>query len=183
MYKGARACFLRDIPFSAIYFTAYNHLKTAFANEDGINTPGSLLAAATLAGAPSACFTTPADVIKTRLQVVARTGQTTYNGIADAARKIWHEEGGRAFWKGAGARVLRSSPQFGVTLLTYEMLQRFLYIDFGGRELAGAGLEHHHHEPAIPANPDHIGGLGFATATFTGIERKLGLCFPKYKLS
>lgn len=66
-------------------------------------------------------------------QVVARAGQSTYTGIMDAARKIWREEGGRAFWKGAGARVFRSSPQFGVTLLTYEMLQRLLYIDFGGR--------------------------------------------------
>ena len=31
------------------------------------------------------------------------------------------------------ARVFRSSPQFGVTLLTYEILQRYFYIDFGGR--------------------------------------------------
>ena len=27
MYKGASACLLRDIPFSAIYFPAYAHLK------------------------------------------------------------------------------------------------------------------------------------------------------------
>ena len=27
LYKGARACLLRDIPFSAIYFPAYNHMK------------------------------------------------------------------------------------------------------------------------------------------------------------
>jgi len=27
LYKGASACLLRDIPFSAIYFTAYSHLK------------------------------------------------------------------------------------------------------------------------------------------------------------
>jgi hypothetical protein len=33
---------------------------------------------------------------------------------------------------GAGARVLRSSPQFGVTLMAYEILQRLFYIDFGG---------------------------------------------------
>lgn len=30
------------------------------------------------------------------------------------------------------ARVFRSSPQFGVTLLTYEILQRLFFIDFGG---------------------------------------------------
>lgn len=27
LYKGAAACLLRDIPFSAIYFPAYSHLK------------------------------------------------------------------------------------------------------------------------------------------------------------
>lgn len=27
LYKGASACLLRDVPFSAIYFTAYNHMK------------------------------------------------------------------------------------------------------------------------------------------------------------
>lgn len=34
-------------------------------------------------------------------QVVAREGQTTYNGLLDCARKIYKEEGARAFWKGA----------------------------------------------------------------------------------
>ena len=32
-------------------------------------------------------------------------------------------------FKGAGARVFRSSPQFGVTLVAYELLQRFLVPD------------------------------------------------------
>lgn len=50
------------------------------------------------------------------------------------------------------------------------------------RELAGAGLEHRH-ESTSPIPPDHIGGLRFATDTFTGIETKLGLCFPKFKIA
>ena len=65
-------------------------------------------------------------------QVVAREGQTSYNGLMDATRKIYAEEGFRAFWKGAIARMCRSSPQFGVTLVTYELLQRVFYVDFGG---------------------------------------------------
>lgn len=51
---------------------------------------------------------TPADVIKTRLQVAARAGQTTYNGVIDCFRKILKEEGFRAFWKGAGGRYTRT---------------------------------------------------------------------------
>jgi len=125
LYKGASACLSRDVPFSAIYFTAYAHVKTDLFNEK----PGQrlalweLLAAGAIAGMPAAFLTTPADVIKTRLQVASRKGEQTYSGILDACRKITREEGPKAFFKGGIARVLRSSPQFGVTLMTYEFLK------------------------------------------------------------
>ncbi|XP_014643712.1 PREDICTED: calcium-binding mitochondrial carrier protein Aralar2 [Ceratotherium simum simum] len=183
IYKGAKACFLRDIPFSAIYFPCYAHVKASFANEDGQISPGSLLLAGAIAGMPAASLVTPADVIKTRLQVAARAGQTTYSGVIDCFRKILREEGPKALWKGAGARVFRSSPQFGVTLLTYELLQRWFYIDFGGVKPVGS-------EPVpksritLPApNPDHVGGYKLAVATFAGIENKFGLYLPLFKPS
>lgn len=94
--------------------------------------------AAMIAGVPAAYLVTPADVIKTRLQVQARAGQSTYNGVIDAIGKITKEEGFLAFWKGGPARVFRSAPQFGFTLLTYEILQRAFYVDFGGRRPAGS---------------------------------------------
>ncbi|XP_066961578.1 calcium-binding mitochondrial carrier protein Aralar1 isoform X2 [Macrobrachium rosenbergii] len=181
LYKGARACFLRDIPFSAIYFPVYAHSKRFLADENGYNSPATLLLAGAIGGVPAASLTTPADVIKTRLQVAARAGQTTYSGVFDAARKIWREEGGKAFWKGAPARVFRSSPQFGVTLLTYEILQRLFYVDFGGIRPTGS-------EAQLPAtasdlrstNPDHAGGYKVAVPIFKGIESKFGLFLPRY---
>lgn len=91
-----------------------------------------------IAGVPAAYLVTPADVIKTRLQVQARAGQSTYTGVIDAVKKISSEEGFLAFWKGGPARVFRSAPQFGFTLLTYEILQRAFYVDFGGRRPAGS---------------------------------------------
>ena len=69
LLQGARACLLRDIPFSAIYFPAYAHLKPQFADDTGYNSPLSLLTAGAIAGMPAASLVTPADVIKTRLQV------------------------------------------------------------------------------------------------------------------
>ena len=138
LFKGASACLLRDIPFSMIYFTAYSHLKKDVFNE-GINgkklAPLELLLAGAIAGMPAAYFVTPADVIKTRLQVDARAGQQNYTGIYDAFTKIWREEGPTAFFKGGPARVLRSSPQFGVTLLAYEILQRTFRVDFAEKQL------------------------------------------------
>lgn len=124
LYKGASACFLRDIPFSAIYFPTYAALKRRFADDAGKTSPGSLLLAGTIAGAISASSATPADVIKTRLQVEARAGQATYNGILDCFWKILTTEGPAALMKGGALRALRSGPQFGVTLLSYEVLQQ-----------------------------------------------------------
>ncbi|XP_038964527.1 electrogenic aspartate/glutamate antiporter SLC25A13, mitochondrial isoform X1 [Rattus norvegicus] len=183
IYKGAKACFLRDIPFSAIYFPCYAHVKASFANEDGQVSPGSLLLAGAIAGMPAASLVTPADVIKTRLQVAARAGQTTYSGVTDCFRKILREEGPKALWKGAGARVFRSSPQFGVTLLTYELLQRWFYVDFGGVKPVGSELVPKSRITLPAPNPDHVGGYKLAVATFAGIENKFGLYLPLFKPS
>ncbi|XP_065665065.1 electrogenic aspartate/glutamate antiporter SLC25A13, mitochondrial isoform X2 [Hydra vulgaris] len=177
LYKGARACFLRDIPFSAIYFPCYAHFKKSSADHNGYNNPLSLLLSAAAAGVPAAYLCTPADVIKTRLQVKARRGQQTYRGVIDCARKIYVEEGGTAFFKGGPARVLRSSPQFGVTLMVYEMLQRFLYIDFGG---GYTKTEVTPENPEVSLHPEHIGGLRLAVSTFSGIETRFGLMLPKF---
>ncbi|KAK4122435.1 mitochondrial carrier [Parathielavia appendiculata] len=128
LYKGASACLLRDVPFSAIYFPTYSHLKKDLFGESPTNKLGvlQLLTAGAIAGMPSAYLTTPCDVIKTRLQVEARKGDTTYTGLRHAAKTIWKEEGFRAFFKGGPARIFRSSPQFGFTLAAYELLQNLL---------------------------------------------------------
>ena len=118
--QGASACLLRDIPFSAIYFPTYAHMKEFTADKNGHNGPTSLFVSAFIAGVPSAGLLTPADVIKTRLQVStgwsshhtllppapppqvkARQGQQTYNGLFHCAKTIYQQEGGKAFWKGA----------------------------------------------------------------------------------
>ncbi|KAH8406944.1 hypothetical protein KR222_000894 [Zaprionus bogoriensis] len=184
LYKGAKACLLRDVNFSAIYFPTYAHTKAALADKDGYNSPLSLLAAGAIAGIPAASLVTPADVIKTRLQVAARTGQTTYTGVWDATKKIMAEEGPRAFWKGTAARVCRSSPQFGVTLFTYEVLQRLFYVDFGGSQPKGS----HASKLTLPLDrssspvpsPDHIGGYNAAVPLLAGIESKFGLYLPRF---
>ncbi|KHJ32981.1 putative mitochondrial carrier [Erysiphe necator] len=128
LYKGASACLLRDVPFSAIYFTGYNHLKRDFFGESQTQSLKiyQLLMAGAIAGMPASYLTTPCDVIKTRLQVEVRKGETSYNSLRHCAKTIYQQEGLRAFFKGGPARVLRSSPQFGFTLAAYEFLQKLL---------------------------------------------------------
>ncbi|CAB1317197.1 unnamed protein product, partial [Coregonus sp. 'balchen'] len=184
LYKGAKACLLRDIPFSAIFFPVYAHTKAQFADEQGRLGPLQLLASGAIGGIPAASLVTPADVIKTRLQVAARAGHTTYTGVTDCFRKIMQEEGFRALWKGAGARMCRSSPQFGVTLVTYELLQRWLYVDFGGHRPAGSEPTPKSRISELPpVSADHVGGYRLAAATFAGMENKFGLHLPKFKSS
>lgn len=150
LYKGASACLLRDVPFSAIYFPTYAHLKKDFFGESQQKKLGvlQLLTAGAIAGMPAAYLTTPFDVIKTRLQVEARTGDATYNGLVDCARKVYKAEGFKAFFKGGPARIMRSSPQFGFTLAGYEVLSKMLPMPgseeaapaLGGRLEPGIGL-------------------------------------------
>lgn len=131
LYKGASACLLRDVPFSAIYFPTYANIKKYVFNFDpddvnkkhNLNT-FELLISGAMAGAPAAFFTTPADVIKTRLQMERKSGDVKYTGIAQAFGTIMKNEGFSAFFKGSLARVFRSSPQFGFTLASYELLQK-----------------------------------------------------------
>ena len=178
VYKGVTACLLRDVPFSAIYFPCYANIKKALADNNGHNTLPSLFASGFCAGVPAAYLVTPADVIKTRLQVKARRGQQTYSGLIDCARKVYAEEGGTAFFKGGPARIFRSAPQFGVTLLVYEFLQRTFHFDFGGGGYTKTELTPAN--PEVSLHPDHVGGLRLALASFSGVETRFGLMFPKF---
>ena len=128
------ACLLRDVPFSAIYFPTYSHLKKDWFGESPTKKLGipQLLTSGAIASMPAAYLTTPCDVIKTRLQVEARKGQTYSRGLVHCASTIWREEGLKAFYKGGPARILRSSPQFGFTLATYEVLQT-LFLPHGDK--------------------------------------------------
>ena len=64
LYKGASACLLRDVPFSAIYFPTYSHLKKDLFGESPQKKLGilQLLTAGAIAGMPAAYLTTPCIV-------------------------------------------------------------------------------------------------------------------------
>jgi solute carrier family 25 (mitochondrial aspartate/glutamate transporter), member 12/13 len=88
LYRGTAACWLRDVPFSFIFFPLNAHLKRMFGGDNSVL---GMFAAGAIAGATAAGTVTPCDVVKTRLQVVG--GLEKYKNIGGAFSKIYAEEG------------------------------------------------------------------------------------------
>ena len=99
---------------------------TSIEGTEGSASALQILLAGTLAGIPASFLTTPADVIKTRLQVAPRPGELVYTGIGDCTKKMYSLEGPTAFFKGSLFRVFRIAPQFGISLLCYEHLSQLV---------------------------------------------------------
>lgn len=123
-YRGLGATLLRDIPFSMIYFPLFATLnRTALAlyalDQDQPNIPFvHTLVCGVAAGGTAAALVNPADIIKTRLQSI-HPGSRKYDGIVDCARRIYKEEGARAFMRGAQARAIAIAPLFGIAQSVY----------------------------------------------------------------
>lgn len=71
LYKGTAATLLRDIPFSAVFFSFNTYLRVRFTGEDGVLPISRVFLAGIVSGSTAAFLSTPFDVIKTRLQAGA----------------------------------------------------------------------------------------------------------------
>ena len=114
MFAGYGSFLLRDLPFDAIEFVAYEQLKAAYertlrarpgdqrrerANAAEVSAIGAC------AGAVTGVVTTPLDVLKTRLMTQGTVGGR-YSGVVDCARQIARDEGVGALFRGWEPRVL-----------------------------------------------------------------------------
>ena len=123
LYKGTSATMLRDVSFSMCYFPLFANLNSLGPKKE----PGSTesvfwwsFISGCLAGSFSAAFVNPADVVKTRLQALAKgAAEESYSGILDAFKKIYAKEGPTAFLKGALCRMIVIAPLFGIAQMVY----------------------------------------------------------------
>jgi len=123
LYKGTGATMMRDVSFSVVYFPLFANLNRLGPKKH----PGSNEAvfwwsfvSGMIAGSVSACVVNPADVVKTRLQLLNKgASDETYSGIVDAFRKIYRNEGPSAFFKGALCRMIVIAPLFGIAQMVY----------------------------------------------------------------
>ncbi|CAG9467130.1 unnamed protein product [Pedinophyceae sp. YPF-701] len=104
LYAGYGSFLLRDLPFDALEFFAYERTRVAyreFVGRDLHPAETSLIGAT--AGAVTGWATTPLDVLKTRLMTQGAAGE--YKGVVDCAVKIIRDEGVGAMFRGWEPRV------------------------------------------------------------------------------
>lgn len=138
LYKGISATLVRDVSFSVIYFPLFAHLSSlghSFTsskkktigdaiNKDSKEDTNSVFwvnfVAGCIAAGTSAIVVNPADVVKTRLQLInVGSNEIRYTGMKHAFLDIYKNEGPMAFLKGAGCRVMYIAPLFGIAQTVY----------------------------------------------------------------
>lgn len=87
LYRGTAATFMRDIPFSIIFFSSVSLLKDQGPHDkDGKPNLSTVFGSGIMAGAFSAAIVTPMDVVKTRLQIIPLPGEIVYTSMAHCYR-------------------------------------------------------------------------------------------------
>jgi len=138
MFKGNGANCMRIVPNSAVKFFAYEQFAamiSAYQKEktgDPKITPLERLAAGATAGIIAMSATYSLDMVRGRLSVQDAEGSVQhYNGIFDAYRKIYREEGFRTLYKGWVPSVIGVVPYVGLNFAVYESLKALILNYYG----------------------------------------------------
>jgi len=123
LYRGTKATMLRDVSFSMVYFPLFANLNRLGPRKSPDSHEAVFwwsFVSGCAAGSISAAVVNPADVVKTRLQLLNKgASDESYNGIFDAFKKILKNEGPSAFFKGALCRMIVIAPLFGIAQMVY----------------------------------------------------------------
>ncbi|CAG5136352.1 unnamed protein product [Candidula unifasciata] len=130
LWKGLGPTLLRDVPFSAMYWTGYEVTKSYVLATKGHSdlTFYESFGAGALAGSVAALLTLPFDVIKTRRQI--ELGEEIIGKLKGSTstwkiiRNIYSTEGFRALFAGLPPRLLKVAPSCAIMISTFEYFKR-----------------------------------------------------------
>ncbi|XP_049936720.1 uncharacterized protein LOC116265462 isoform X2 [Nymphaea colorata] len=136
LYAGWGAVLCRNIPHSIIKFYTYESLKQwASSSSQNCLQHSTLqtLICGGLAGSTAALFTTPFDVIKTRLQTQIPGSIKVYNGVFHALKDIANEEGLRGLYRLIGFFSFVAAVAAKGSFFPREKLENSIFIIFSIR--------------------------------------------------
>lgn len=134
LWRGLPPTILRDVPFSGIYWTCYEYLKSSFNVVEP--TFGFSFVAGAISGSVAATITTPFDVIKTHEQIEfgekfifaenpAKSMPT--KSVSERLSTIYRLNGVRGIFSGLGPRLFKVAPACAIMISTFEYSKAFFY--------------------------------------------------------
>ena len=124
LWKGLSSTIIRDVPFSALYWSCYEYLRPIDFNF--IETP----LAGFIAGGVASAVTLPMDVIKTRFQLeLGERGGGPNGGVkmsnVQVIRDIMKDQGWKGLYSGLVPRLLKVGPACAVMITSYEYCKQY----------------------------------------------------------
>jgi len=118
---------IRDLPFAAIQYTAFEFSKRSARAWKGSDTLSFVETAplSALSGALAGSITTPLDVVKTRLMTQAG-GKDRYKGWWDALSRVYREEGLAVLFSGVRTRTAWITSGAVIYLGSYEEFKKIV---------------------------------------------------------
>ena len=120
-WAGWQPNLVRTVLVNAAEIGTYDQAKHMLVPIIGDN-PVAHVGASGVAGVASACTSTPADVVKTRLMNQSG-GVPKYSGVLDALASILREEGALALYKGFVPIVVRKVLWCSLFFVSYERVR------------------------------------------------------------
>ncbi|XP_024358621.1 uncharacterized protein [Physcomitrium patens] len=131
LYKGWGAVLCRNVPQSVVKFYTYEGLKRCIQRGQPRDTPLSTPQALVIggaAGSTAALFSTPFDVVKTRLQTQIPGTAQQYTGVIHVFQSIVTTEGVAGLYRGLVPRILIYITQGALFFASYEFIKRVLAV-------------------------------------------------------
>nr|XP_016937316.1 solute carrier family 25 member 40 isoform X2 [Drosophila suzukii] len=135
LWRGLPPTILRDVPFSGIYWTCYEYLKSSF-NVVEPTFSFSFVAGA-ISGSVAATITTPFDVVKTHEQIEfgekfifsdnPPKQQVPTKSVAVRLASIYRLGGMPAIFSGLGPRLFKVAPACAIMISSFEYGKSFFY--------------------------------------------------------
>lgn len=128
LWQGLGPTLLRDVPFSAVYWTGYELLKSKFTDPGFVASFSSGM----MSGAMAALLTTPFDVVKTHRQM--ELGELVFKDTSAVKKlpftfsimfQLYRESGWRSLFAGMTARIMKVAPACAIMISTYEFSKSF----------------------------------------------------------